>query len=285
MVGAKPVLPQCHREFAQDSRWGSVGSLQRVDIAFGERHEGFYGGLRGASVVSHSSRTSILLWIAGGHLLGSHEEVGKAALRSIRSTIDDYSLAPFDYFSRLVAELEREVQGGALVRASVSAAVIACVGANEVWVWHVGPNGVLLGMPDTLKFRSTDVRIPVFRSLGLLGEMQRLSDEISFVDGVSSVFHVGDQIGYEQIVVNLTTEQCLLVLDRGCLPVDIRQKEVVSLGSLLDSDAGWRRGLPAHGTLITGSRELALECSEVVPSWVLFEPIDVPDGRTDPGAR
>ena len=188
------------RDFTEGREWGEVSpGLRRFLLARPRTPDARPGGLVGATGVAHSSRCTLLLWVAGGHIPASHEEVAAAATAAAASSLQVRSQSPRHQVQEVVSWLENQQASGLLRNAYVTASLAVVVDDQEVWVWHTSPHGAMCGPLDGLRVSSTDLRTPTLRDLSVLPAPTLSSSDAQFVDNLSSIFCVGTPDGYEEV--------------------------------------------------------------------------------------
>jgi len=244
------------REFS-NAEWGDVSTSTRRYVLIPPRvaPKPTTGGLAGAAGVAHSDRCSLLLWVAGGHLWGSHQVVVAAAVQQAQERLRTRTSKPMDLLHEIVAWLEQEHQDGVLKGAYSTASLIAVVSDEDLWSWHTSPHGLACGLVNALRFCSTDLRTPILRAHGQLPVRAWSSPGAHLADAASSIFCVGTPDGYEEIRCSLGNGEIAMAFDRACLPFGPWPEFPWAPRSLWEMEAAWNYGLPGH-TLVLGRIEI-----------------------------
>lgn len=243
-----PKLPfKTRHEFTENRRWGAVSpGLRRLLLVRPQMLNSSTLTLRGAVGAAHSGRCTLLLWVTGGHLAASYEEIAAAAASRAALRLEARAQTPGRQVKALVSWLESQQTSGLLRRAYVTASLAVVVDDKEIWVWHSSPHGAMCGPLQGLKVRSTDLRMPTLRRMGLLPARAASSRELQLIDNLSSVFCVGTPHGYEELRCEIGMDRSALVFDRASLPFGPMSGAPLPLPDVWRREAGWRLGLPAQ---------------------------------------
>jgi hypothetical protein len=173
-----------------------------------------------------------------------------------------------DQIGKLVSWLELERESGFLERSYITASIILAVSDREVWTWLVSPHGLIQGTPDQMSVRSTDLRYPVLRRLGLMREAAFAFPGADAGEQATSIMCIGAPNGYESIRSRLERNSLMIALDRGTLPFGPIPTEPVPLTSLWEMDAAWKHGLIGRAIALGGISPDALRLPE---AWQIRE--------------
>lgn len=238
-------LPSVRSEFESATLLSQVERLRRYEV----RPPFAAGEIRGISEAvgcTHARRASVLARVGGGHLLGSREELLARLLEEARSRLDaSCARTPSAgaLIGQLVSWLENERESGFLQRAYITASIILAVSDHEVWTWLVSPHGLIAGPPDQVTARSTDLRYPVLRQLGLIREPAFAFPGADAGENATSIMCIGAPKGYESIRTRLGENDLVIALDRATLPFGPLPTKSVPLARLWELDAAWKHGL------------------------------------------
>ncbi len=262
------------REFDEATRWGELsGRLRRFVVRPTVVDPDQSRFLAGAAGVRNANRCSLSLWVTAGHLRATHQEICHEALTAATERLSSHAETPAKQVRNIVSWLESELDSGLLERAYVTASLVLAVADDDVWVWLAGPNGLVCGPGESVRVRSSDLRMPVLRQHGVMPPPARSSTEMELIDGMSSIFCIGTPHGYEEVRCRIGAGSVMVALDRGCAPFGPWPTGSFSLQSMWARDAGWLHGFAANAVAVgdIGHEGLALP-----DNWAAEEvPLDV----------
>lgn len=249
-MAASRTLPPLRADFQEDSEWGPLSpGLHRYEIATPELLGPIHSISRTVGCV-HTARASLILRIGGGHLQAPTEELLRTLIDKAPVRLAALTTGPAKFIANVVAWLEEEQRSGFLERSYTTATLLVVVSDSEAWTWLTSPHGLVHGRADGVVFRSTDLRYPVLRQLGVINEPAFRFPGAGAGDQASSICCVGAPDTYERIGTYIAPGEVVIALERGSLPFGPWPAHPIALDALWAMDAAWKHGLAGRGVVL-----------------------------------